>query len=456
MHTSPFVLAALTAVAASPAARQEGPQAVIRVGSQSFQTWAEYVQSDAFRALGLRCGIPAHTAPAEARPPSDCSFSSTSILPEYEPAGGTLYEIPVVVHLIEHTNGDGDVPDSMVHEQIAVLNEDFRAIAGTLGENGTDCMIQFYLAQFDPDGDPTTGITRTVNNTWFNDGGSYWDSLSWDTSRYLNLYSNSASGFLGYVPDLPQGGLVGDPEDRVVVLWSTVGRDAPIGPPYHLGRTATHEVGHYFGLNHTFSGGCAPPGSCYTNGDLICDTNPEGGPVFGCPVASSSCGLPDPFDNYMDYSDDDCYERFTPEQANRMRCSIANYRDDLPQPEIPCGTASATARNAGTNPASYFATAPILGGETTLSVTDFTYNTAIVIARIAPATLPLPGGQTLLVDVGSAFLFSQTLSLPMGSVDLPIPADVSLCGATAYTQAVLFGGAPFALSNAMDLVVGAP
>ncbi len=454
MRSSLFPCAALIAIGAVAAARQEETPPVIQVGGQSFQTWAEYVQSDTFRALGLRCGLPAHTAPAELLPPSDCSASSTTILPQYNPAGNTLYEIPVVVHILEHTNGDGQISDAMVQSQIDVLNEDFRAIPGTLGEGGVDARIQFHLATLDPDDNPTTGITRTVNNTWFNDGGNYWDSLSWDTSRYLNFYTNSAGGFLGYVPALPQGGLVGDPEDRVVVLWSAFGRNAPIGDPYDLGRTATHEVGHYLGLNHTFSGGCAPAGACYSNGDLICDTNPEGGPVFGCPGSSQSCGLPDPFDNYMDYSDDICYERFTFEQVNRMRCSIVNWRSGL---LFPCSSSSAASRNAGSNPASYFATPPIVGGDVLLLVVNANYNTAVVFARLSPANLLLPGGQTLLVDMGSPFLFSQTLSLPVGQIELPIPFSPALCGASASTQAVLFGGGgPFALTNAMDLVVGTP
>lgn len=256
--------------------------------------------------------------------PSDCSFSRTRIEPEYDP-GVEKYRIPVVVHIIQRTNGTGNVPDSRVYSQIEILNEDFLAIAGTNGAPGTDVQIEFYLATEDPNGNPTTGITRSTNNTWYNDGGAYYNTLAWDTNRYLNIYTNNGGGALGYVPTLPQGGIAGSNSDRVVILHSTFGRNAPYAP-FNLGRTVTHEVGHYLGLDHTFAGGC---GNTYTSGDLIVDTNPESSPTYGCPGSRTSCGSQAPIHNYMDYSDDRCMNQFTPEQANRMRCSLINYRPNL-------------------------------------------------------------------------------------------------------------------------------
>jgi len=150
----------------------------------------------------------------------------------------------------------------------------------------------------------------------------------------MNIYTNQAGGNLGYVPFLPMnagGALVGGLSDRVVILWTSFGRNGPIGPPYNQGRTVTHEVGHYLGLEHTFSGGCAsatPPG-CYTSGDYLCDTNSESGPNFGCPTNPTSCGSPDPITNYMDYTDDLCMEMFTVEQSRRMRCALTSYRTNL-------------------------------------------------------------------------------------------------------------------------------
>jgi hypothetical protein len=234
-----------------------------------------------------------------------------------------------VVHIIMANNGAGNIPDSAVDSQIDVLNEDFRAIAGSLGAPGEDVRIEFFLATQDPDGNPTTGITRTVKTQWYNDSGPYANALNWDTTRYLNIYTNSAGGSLGYAYVPSGGGVVGSNFDGVRILWTAFGRNAPIGPPYNLGRTATHEVGHWLGLYHTFQGGCASASGCAGNGDLICDTNPEGSPTGSGTCSKSTCGSPDPADNYMDYSDDICMNKFTPNQANRMRCTIENFRVDL-------------------------------------------------------------------------------------------------------------------------------
>ncbi len=336
---TPVVLLTLCAlVLPSAVAAGEEP---IAIDGLTFSNWQEYVDSEYFKLAG-RCATPdfeirqALWGPFHERgsDPADCSAFSTN--PDVIYAPTTLYEIQVVVHIIENTSGAGAISDELVHSQIEILNEDFLALMGTNGGNGNDAQIQFALATEDPGGNPTTGITRSVNNTWFADGGSYWNSLAWDPHTYMNIYTNSASGALGYVPFLPAdggGSQVGAAHDRVVVLWNAFGRDAPIGPPYDQGRTLTHEVGHYLGLEHTFSGGCgdaSPPG-CYTTGDLICDTNAESSPTFSpCQLGDkSTCGSVDPSDNYMDYSDDLCMMQFTVEQGRRNRCTLQNYRPGI-------------------------------------------------------------------------------------------------------------------------------
>ncbi len=443
-----MVLAGTSTASAQPV--QPGQEPVITVNGQDFATWQEYTSSAAFQDAGLRCGSRL-TAPRAEILQSDCSFTITNIKPEYDPIA--LYQIPVVVHVIENTSGQGQISDALVQSQIDILNEDFRAMPGTNGANGTDTMIEFYLATEDPNGNPTNGITRSVNNTWFNDGGSYWNTLAWDTNRYLNIYTNSASGALGYVPNLPQGGIVGSNSDRVVVLWSSFGLNGPIGPPFDKGRTTTHEVGHYLGLDHTFSGGCAG-GNCYTTGDLICDTNDESFPTFGCPGNKVSCGNSDPVDNYMDYSDDLCMEMFTPEQTNRMRCTLESWRT-----ELACSPGSiATRFGGGSNyDTVYSAVNPYIGGNLTATVNVglTPYNNALLLCYLAPASLDIGLGRTLLVDPSSLRVLQLIAAGPVAQWNLPVPNIPVFCGVTLYTQAYLFGGQPnYGLTNAQDWTFG--
>jgi len=411
------------------------------------------------RDLDLRCRTPRYSpqeieALTAALPPSDCSFNNTNPVPAYDPT--FIYDIPVVVHVIRHSNGStGNISTAMVESQIEILNEDFRALPGTNGAGGTDTMIQFHLATEDPLGNPTNGITYSNNSTWFGDNGSYWNSLAWDTNRYLNIYTNNTNA-LGYVPDLPQGGLAGSNSDRVVVYYASFGRNSSFFP-YHQGRTTTHEVGHYLGLYHTFDFGCGTTSGCYTTGDRICDTNRESDPTFGCPGSATSCGSSDPYRNYMDYSDDLCMTNFTPEQANRMRCSLEFYRPNLAN--ACASVASVTFRNAGTNVNSYqVVTPPVIGGSLGIfdNMAATGHTTSVVFGFGGTLDLTLGAGQRLLVDVthpsGEMLGLSPSVT---GIHNLPIPSDLGLCGLFVSSQAIHFGGTvPFALSNAQDLTVG--
>ncbi len=161
--------------------------------------------SAALAQLQKRCGFPDRTTTggAFAPVPSDCSYVSTTIKPEYDPY--LVYEIPVVFHVIQNSSGSGYLSPATIQDQIDVLNEDYQALPGSLGAPGINTRIRFRLASVDPTGNPTTGITYSTNNTWYNDGGQYWNTLAWDTNRYLIVYTNFTAGFFGYVPDWPQG-----------------------------------------------------------------------------------------------------------------------------------------------------------------------------------------------------------------------------------------------------------
>ena len=318
----------LTLAADQPPAGHTGPwqysNGLITQNGEFWADWESYFAQQEDRSW--RCG----TKDKEAvdlgllgGSPSDCTFNSTNPNAAYDPSV-TLYRIPCVVHVIT-SGSQGNLSPACVESGIRILNEDFLALPGTNGGPGTDTQIEFFLAEVDPNGNPTNGITYTNNNSWFNDNGSYWNTLAWDPDRYLNIYTNTASGALGYVSTFPQEGGAGSNSDRVVILYSTFGDCATLFP-FNLGRTLTHEVGHYLGLFHTFQGGCG--GNCSNSGDLICDTNSQSFPNSGC-GSPSSCGSLDPVHNYMDYSDDSCMYEFTPDQARRMRCSLEFYRPDL-------------------------------------------------------------------------------------------------------------------------------
>ncbi|MEO2145709.1 MAG: zinc metalloprotease [bacterium] len=264
---------------------------------------------------------------------TDCNWQSTN--PDITYAPTYIYSVPIVFHVIEHTNGDGALSPATIQDQIDVLNEDFRAIQGSPGAPGLDVMVQFHLATVDPDGQPTTGITRSVNDAWHMDEYTtpgYWEVLQWDPLRYLNVYTLNTVGYYGYYWGSP-----GSIEDGVYLWWPYVGdNSSSTAANDNYGRTATHEIGHYFGLHHTFEGGCAG-GSCYSSGDLICDTNPHASATWGCPSSQSSCGSQVPIRNYMNYTDDNCMWEFTEEQARRMRCRIEWYRPALADIVSGCG-----------------------------------------------------------------------------------------------------------------------
>lgn len=247
----------------------------------------------------------------------------------YKVMSSSVKTIPVVVHVI-HVGGAENISDAQVQSQIDVLNEDFRKMTGTNGDgNGVDTEIQFCLAKKTPEGKCTNGIVRiqsTLSNHQTYQRSMLKQLSYWDNTRYLNMYVvktiNSASGILGY-SSFPGGP---PDEDGIVVLHNYFGRIGTAAAS--IGRTTTHEIGHWFGLYHTFNGGCGVD-TC-ADGDYVCDTPPAANPNFGCPTINSCSNdfpnVNDQVQNYLDYSNDNCKNMFTMGQKVRMHTTLNMIR----------------------------------------------------------------------------------------------------------------------------------
>ncbi len=243
--------------------------------------------------------------------------------------------IPVVVHVIWKTSAQ-NIPDAQIISQIEVLNEDYRRLnADTTNtpvmfqDVASDTQIEFCLATTDPDGNPTDGITRTettVTSFTQNNAMKYTSQGghdAWPSDQYLNIWvCNLGGGLLGYA-QFPGGPAA---TDGVVIGYPYFGYNSPGGFPYNLGRTTTHEVGHWLNLYHIWG----DDGGACTGTDLVADTPNQGNNYWGCPpFPQSSCGSEDMFQNYMDYTDDDCMNIFTEGQTVRMQAAINFYRSEL-------------------------------------------------------------------------------------------------------------------------------
>ncbi len=226
--------------------------------------------------------------------------------------------IPVVVHVV-YNNTAENISDAQILSQITVLNKDFRRTNSDA--NGTwpqaaDSEIEFCLATVDPNGNPTTGITRTSTSTTAfaaNDNmkrNSTGGKDAWPAGSYLNLWiCDLSGGLLGYA-QFPGGAAA---TDGVVIDYQYIGTIGTATAPFNLGRTATHEVGHWLNLRHIWGdGGCSVD-------DFVSDTPASDGPNYGCAPSTVSCGTVDMVQNYMDYSDDGCMNLYTAGQKARMR-----------------------------------------------------------------------------------------------------------------------------------------
>ncbi len=287
--------------------------------------------------------------------------------------------IPIVVHVIYRTNhaniGSGtNISDARIEDAIRILNEDYSKTnpefpnppRNTFLNSSGNPNLEFCLATIDPSGNPTNGITRTATTqtNWDADDQGGWGSDgeanamkktssggidSWDYQKYLNIWvcdlTNSQSGGMtlgyAYLPGLPSSSWNDQTwKDGLVVDFQWFGT---IQGASGDSRTATHEIGHYLGLNHTFcesqGGGCCDNDDNNVDDTPLCYDSNNDGPYFG-PVTSStdnntcndigqgfSSDLLDMDENFMAYSQNTWM--FSHDQVNAMNATLNGERSNL-------------------------------------------------------------------------------------------------------------------------------
>ena len=314
---------------------------------------------------GLAVGAHAQTAPAE-RPRNWCGSAAVQEAyfaqhPGAREAQQALYQrlealervqartsgnaartpdvtIPVVVHVI-HSGGNDNISDRQINSALDQLNTDYQKMNADTANTVADFQpiaayvgFRFKLAKKDPSGNCTTGITRHYAPTLVNDNqsGAVQALSGWDPARYLNIWVVGSIGIpvgggivLGYSylpPGIPSG------RDGFVVRNDYFGNQGTSSNNRALQRTATHEIGHYFGLLHPWGPTNVPGSGICTGTDNVADTPPTDG-TYTCDLMYAPCGQLANVQNFMDYAS--CPTMFTDGQKARMRTILAQYRPNL-------------------------------------------------------------------------------------------------------------------------------
>jgi hypothetical protein len=260
----------------------------------------------------------------------------------------TIYRIPVVIHVLHEGEAIGEGfnhSKERIESQIRVLNEDFRKKKGTPGFNthpdGGDAQIEFVLAKIDPEGNSTDGIVRIdINSVDVPPIGGNLILLCsqysyWNPDEYLNIWSLDLrlppGLFLGQAR-FPVSDLEGLPDDNedgmdadgIFVNAPNFGiaeKNSDLN--FNMGRTLTHEMGHFLGLLHIWG---SYDNNCEGYGDYCADTPAVSNFTNGCPSEKPlAChGGPAMIENYMDWSHDVCMNIFTNDQISRMHTVLEN------------------------------------------------------------------------------------------------------------------------------------
>lgn len=338
--------------------------------------------------------------------------------------------VPVVFHIL-YEGGTENISRAQVLDQVDIMNTDYRRLnADTVNTPAAfdsvaaDCNIHFVLANIDPDGNCTDGITRTYSprtNNATNDNGAK-SVIYWNRDNYLNVWVVKSIGaisnlgtVLGYA-QFPLGGATAT--DGIVIRADYIGS---IGTSAgHKGRTVTHECGHWFGLRHIW-------GDEDCGNDFVFDTPVHKTNNFGCYTwpKFNTCADGDSirgemFMNYMDYVDDDCMNMFTKGQKAVMdytlegpeNGSVLGFREHLWSPANLAATGVTNDPPVACAPkADFFANRLMVCQNTSVSFTDNSYN-----GTVASRTWTFEGGNNT----------TSTLANPSITYTTPGKYDVSL------------------------------
>jgi Pregnancy-associated plasma protein-A len=246
--------------------------------------------------------------------------------------------IPVVVHVVWKTAAQ-NISDAQIQSQIDVLNRDYRktnpdvsSVPAAFAALAADARVEFELATQDPTGAATNGIlrTNTTTDTFSDDdsvkAGASGGADAWPADKYLNIWvCQLGGGLLGYA-HFPGGAAA---TDGVVILHSAFGTSGTAAAPFNLGRSATHEIGHWLNLRHIWG----DDGTGCNGSDFVDDTPNAAGPNYGTPafphVTCNNGPNGDMFMNYMDYVDDAAMFMFTQGQVTRMQACLDSDRSTI-------------------------------------------------------------------------------------------------------------------------------
>ena len=259
---------------------------------------------------------------------ADYLLNLASLSDNKSPMDSEIRTIPIVIHIM-HTDGASNLSDAQVFNAIEIINEDFNklnadttSIVDAFKDIIADVGIEFKLAQKDPSGNCTKGITRTYTELTNSAGENVKSIVKWDPRKYLNVWVVSnieigAGGYSYYPGEAPNN----DANAGVVVLSSQFGSIGESNGSTSSNRTLTHEIGHYLSLSHTW--GDTNENNVQQNcnyDDGISDTPVTIGTNSSCNLSQTTCGTLDNVQNYMDYAS--CPRMYTNGQKQAMRAAL--------------------------------------------------------------------------------------------------------------------------------------